>query len=359
VGTDGAVAWDVAERVATRVAGEQPLYASYHRRSLAPDFEELTALAEELVARTTGMRSLAGPARAVVTDRAGWVRANVASFQRLLRPFTERLEPRLGGLAPLRAASRTLAGAQVGLVLGWMSTRVLGQYDLLLAEDDRPEDQDLVYYVGPNVLEIEHRFGFPPREFRLWLALHEVTHRVQFTGVPWLKRHFLSLVEQALGAIDPDPRQLLAALRRAAEEIRAGRNPVAEGGLLALVASPDQRVALERLQALMALLEGHGDVTMDRAGAAQIPSAERFGRVLRSRRRNARGPARLLQQLVGLDAKLRQYEEGEAFIVAVEQKGGAELVAKVWEGPEWLPSLEEIRHPERFVERVRGGRPPP
>src|SRR4029078_7020534 len=115
---------------------------------------------------------------------------------------------------------------EVGSLLAWMSGRVLGQYDLLVVDDDSATEQNLVYYVGPNVLGLERRYGFPPREFRLWLALHEVTHRAQFTGVPWMRRHFLSLVEESLGSIDADPRRLLDALRRAAEQVRAGRNPL-------------------------------------------------------------------------------------------------------------------------------------
>ncbi len=345
-----AVSWDLAERVAVRVAGREPLAESYHYASLQPDFEELTAQAEELVASATGLRSLSGPARARVTDRPGWVRANVASFRRLLRPITDKLGPKLAS-SPVAPASRAVAGLQMGTLLGWMSTRVLGQYDLLLVEDDRPEDQDIVYYVGPNVLGLEKRFAFPPREFRLWLALHEVTHRAQFTGIPWMRGYFVSLVEQGLGTLEPDPRQFLEALKRLVDELLAGRNPLAEG-LVGVVASEDQRRIMERIQSLMSLLEGHGDVTMDRAGAARIPSAGRFSRVLRERRHSVRGPARLLQQLIGLEAKLRQYEEGERFIEAVERSQGRGFLDRAWQGPEWLPSLAEIRQPALWVDRV-------
>ena len=349
------IAWDLAERVAVRVAGREPFADSYHYASLQPDFDELTAEAEELVAAETGLRSLAGPARARVTDRAGWVRANIASFQRLLRPVTDKLGSRLGGapIAPMRA----IAGAELGTLLGWMSTRVLGQYDLLLVEDEKPEEQDIVYYVGPNVLALEKRFAFPPREFRLWLALHEVTHRAQFTGIPWMRDHFRSLVEGTLQTVDPDPKRLLDALRRAVDELRAGRNPLDEGGLIALLASPEQHAVLQKVQGLMSLLEGHGDVTMDRAGAARIPSAARFSRVLRDRRGNVSGPARLVQKLVGLEAKLKQYEMGERFIEAVEAEGGTALLDNAWRGPEWLPTLAEIRQPDVWMARVREAEP--
>lgn len=348
----GPVAWDLAERVAVRVAGSDPFAESYHYGSLAPDFEELTAEAEELVAAATGLRSLAGPARARVTDRAGWVRANIASFQRLLGPVIDKLGARLER-NPLAPASRAVAGVQVGTMLGWMATRVLGQYDLLLVEDERPEEQDIVYYVGPNVLSLEKRFGFPPREFRLWLALHEVTHRAQFTGIPWMRDHFRSLVHRSLDSIDPDPRRFLEALRRAVDEIRAGRNPLDEGGIVSLLAGPDQHAVLLQVQGLMSLLEGHGDVTMDRAGADRIPSAERFARVLRERRASVHGPARLLQKLLGLEAKMRQYEQGEQFVHAVEEAGGPALLERAWEGPEWLPSLPEIRDPASWIARVQ------
>jgi coenzyme F420 biosynthesis associated uncharacterized protein len=349
--TQQLVDWALAERIAVRVAGREPFAESYHYASLHTDFAELTAQAEDLVGDATGLRSLAGPARARVTDRAGWVRANVASFQRLLHPLTEKLGDRLGK-SPVAPLTRRAAGAEVGALLGWMSTRVLGQYDLLLVEDDRPEDQDIVYYVGPNVLALEKKFAFPPREFRLWLALHEVTHRAQFTGVPWLREHFLTLVERSLAVVDPDPKRLLHALRRIADGMREGRNPLDDGGLVALLATPEQERTLSEIGGLMSLLEGHGDVTMDRAGADRIPSAERFSRVLRQRRRAVPPLTRILQRLIGLEAKLNQYEQGERFIAAVEAAGGPELLDRAFEAPGQLPTLAEIRDPAQWIERV-------
>lgn len=343
--------WALAERIAIRVAGTEPFAGSYHAQSLRPDFDELTHQAEALVEAETGLRSLAGPARARVTDRAGWIRANIASFQRLLRPITDKVGEKMGS-GPLAPVARKAAGAEVGALLGWMSTRVLGQYDLLVVEDEAPEEQDLVYYVGPNVLALEKRFAFPPREFRLWLALHEVTHRAQFTGVPWLRPHFLGLVDQTLGSMDPDPMRLVHAFGRIADGVRQGRNPLADGGLAHLLATPEQAEALQQVAGMMSLLEGHGDITMDRAGAGLIPSAERFSRVLRARRHAVSPAIRLLQQLLGLEAKLNQYEQGERFIVAVEGAGGPELLNSAFQAPMNLPTLAEIRAPERWVARM-------
>ena len=346
------VAWDIAEKVAARVGGREPLADSYLYASLQPDFEELTALAEGLVADVTGMRSLQGPARARVTDRAGWVSANVASFRRLLRPVLDKVGPRLNS-SPVAPVTRAIAGVQLGTMLGWMSTRVLGQYDLLLIEGEDVENQDLVYFVGPNVLSLEKRFDFPPREFRLWLALHEVTHRVQFTGVEWMRPHFLGLVERTLQGIDPDPGRFLDALKRAVDQMRAGHNPLDDGGIVALLAGDEQHAALQQVQGLMSLLEGHGDVTMNRAGQDRVPDAERFHRTLHQRRKQATPAAKLLQKMIGLDAKLKQYEQGERFIAAVEAEGGPELFNRIWESPDHLPDLDEIRHPERWLARIR------
>lgn len=350
------VDWDLAERIAVRSARREPFADSYLADSLIPDFDELTALAEQLVEAETGLRSAHGPARAAVTDRPGWVRANVSSFQRLLAPVADKFSSRLAG--PSATVMRTAAAVEVGMLLGWMSGRVLGQYDLLVAAGDEPGDEDpedggVVYYVGPNVLALEKRFGFPPREFRLWLALHEVTHRAQFTGVPWMRGHYLSLVDRMLGAAGLDPVALARALKRAVDELRSGRSPLADGGLAHLLATPEQRGVLDEIGGLMSLLEGHGDVTMGRAGAGHVPSADRFARVLHQRRTSAGGAARLLQRLLGLEAKLNQYRQGEEFIAEVERVAGPEGLDPVWRGPKWLPTLEEIRRPQEWVDRVR------
>lgn len=346
-----AVDWDLAQRMAVRVAGRDPFAQSYHYDSLAPDFVELTAQAEELVAVETGLRSLDGPARARITDRAGWIAANVASFQRLLRPITDKLDERMTS-SPAAPLAQRFAAAEVGAMLGWMSTRVLGQYDMLIIEEESPEDQDIVYYVGPNVLALEKKFAFPPGEFRLWLALHEVTHRAQFTGVPWLREHFLGLVQQVVTSIDPDPGRVFDAVGRALDGWRGGRNPLDDGGIMTLLASPEQRAVLDQISGMMSLLEGHGDVTMDRAGQGLVPSADRFGRVLRERRKNGTPLAKLLQKLIGLEAKLNQYALGEQFIEAVEAAGDGVFDA-VWEEPAHLPSMVEIRDPEQWIDRMR------
>lgn len=352
----GPVDWQLAERVAARASGREPFAESYLAHSLQADFDEATAEAEELVAAATGLHSASGPARARVTDRAGWVRANVNSFQRLLQPVIDKLDDRMGDRAASRV-TRKVGGFEVGMLLGWMSGRVLGQYDMLIVDDPSsalPEDQDIVYYVGPNVLALEKRFAFPPKEFRLWLALHEVTHRAQFTGVPWLREHYLGLVQQTLDSVDPDPKRFLDALWRVLDDLRSGRKPLEEGGLVSLLASAEQRAVIDKIGGLMSLLEGHGDITMDRAGAGRLPSAHRFARVLRERRATAKPATKVLQRLIGLEAKMNQYAQGERFIEEVERLGGGpSALEPVWRGASWLPTLAEIREPEEWLARVR------
>ena len=345
-----AIDWDLARTIAAKVNRKEREIEGEERARMDADFEEFTEQAEELVAAETGLRSLDGRARGRVADRADWVDANLRSFQRLLKPMLKKMEEEMDG--PFSAVGPKVAGAELGMMLGWMSTRVLGQYDLLVIEYENPQDQDIVYYVGSNVAALERRFAFPERHFRLWLALHEVTHRAQFTGVPWMRDHFLGLVSTVMDEADPDPQRFIDGLKRAVETKRNGEDPLAEGGLSAVFASEKQRETLDHIGGLMSLLEGHGDVTMDRAGIGVVEGADRFGRILHQRRSSRSKFVALMQRLIGLEAKMQQYAQGEAFIEAVEEHGGRGLMDRVWEGPRLLPLLAEIREPDLWIDRV-------
>jgi coenzyme F420 biosynthesis associated uncharacterized protein len=350
------VDWDLAQRVAAGALILKPAPATYRSAALQAQFDELTARAEHLVSEATGLHSAHGLARARVTDRTEWAAANVRSMERLVGPALANIAENRTGKKVAKstlAAGRVMSGTQLGLMLAYMSTRVLGQYDLLIV-DENPEDQDLVYYVGPNVVAMEERHGFVPSQFRLWLALHEVTHRMQFTAVPWLRDHFVGLVGDLLEPLHADPSDLAEAIRRVYVEVRAGRNPLEESGVIGVLATPEQRLALSKISGMMSLLEGHGDVTMDRAGAAEVPGAAGFSQVLHERRTNTRGLTKVMSRLLGLEAKMRQYAEGEVFVESVEAAGGPELLSRVWRGPEWLPTLAEIRSPGDWVARAGG-----
>jgi coenzyme F420 biosynthesis associated uncharacterized protein len=235
-------------------------------------------------------------------------------------------------------------------MLGWMSTRVLGQYDLLVS--DGTNDEGAVYIVGPNMLMLENKFGFPHEEFRMWVTLHELTHRAQFTGVPWMREHFLGLVNHTVELADPDPARLMGAVRDAFRDREAAKQRLRDGGIVAIVATAEQQAVFNATAGLMSLLEGHGDVVMDRAGAEIVPSAARFARVLRERRRRINPLGRIIQRLVGLEGKLNQYAAGERFIAEIEGVAGERAVDACWLEPANLPSLDEIRTPQLWIDRV-------
>lgn len=340
------VDWALARRVAQVVGGNEPLADSYLGASLREDFADVTRQAEELVTAHTGLVP-PGPAHAAVLDRSEWVDANIESMRQLLAPVLQGLGERMAS-SPIAPIGRRVTATETGFLLGYVSQRVLGQYDLLVPDGD--DADDAVYYVGANVLRLEKRFGFRPRDFRLWIALHELTHRAQFTGVPWLRPYFLSSVHELISPSNLDPRRLLGALARAADELRKGRSPL-DDGIVGLVASPEQRRVLERMQALMALLEGHGNTVMNTLGARCVEGQGRMARILDARR-SAGGLTGLLHRIMGFEMKLRQYELGETFVAAIEREAGADALAVAWRGPEWLPTLAELRTPVSWLERV-------
>ena len=356
------VDWDFAKSVASRFADDDTFASSDPTGAMAAQMVRLTSQAEQLVEAETGLVSASGPARGKTIDRLEWVDVNLSSFQRLLRPLLEKFgsvdtaEPTNVVTRSLSAATTVVgpkvAGAELGAMLGWMSGRVLGQYDLLVIEDERPEDQDWVYYVGPNVMKLEQRYGFPPEEFRLWLAAHECTHRAQFTGVPWLRPYFLSLVESLLDDVDTDGARLVEAAKSIIADRKGNSETVKTGGLAALLATPEQKETMDKMTGLMSLLEGHGDVIMSRATEGLIPSQARFARIMSNRRTNSSFLAKFVQRISGLEGKLAQYQEGEDFIAAIEKAGGQELFDQVWTSPEALPTIEEIRSPELWITRM-------
>jgi coenzyme F420 biosynthesis associated uncharacterized protein len=284
--------------------------------------------------------------------RRHWVERNVGFFSRLLGPAEEKIAGRLASSGVVgraaAGAARRLVAAETGALLGIMARRVLGQYELVLPSDEEPGDT--VFLVGPNILAMERTHQFRPAEFRFWLALHESAHRAQFTGVPWLRNYFLGLVESLVAAAEPEPgrwRRVLADLRQAAE---SGVDVIGEAGLLGLFASEGQREVIDRVQALMSVLEGHGHVVMDRIGGRHLVTQARMSAVLKQRRTDPRTAA--FFRLTGLEMKLRQYELGERFVLGVEREAGWAALDVLWEGPDRLPTLEEITAPDRWLARV-------
>ncbi len=332
--------WDLAVKVATRFAGTYPLEETYHSDLLAREAPGIVAQAAQMVEEETGLTAAGEPAVEVVT-RKQWAETNVAVFSQLLAPAEEKIKK----ANPV--ASRVVA-AEMGAVLGFLSRKVLGQYELVLP--GKGESGDVVYLVGANVLAMERSHQFRPSEFRLWIALHECAHRLQFVGVPWLRGYFLDLVGELVASSVPEPgkwARIMADVRKATD---SGEPIIGETGLFGLFASSPQKDLLERVQALMSLLEGHGHVVMDRIGRRELASQQRMSLVLRQRRKDPRTATFL--RLSGLEMKMRQYEQGEKFVLKVEREAGWSALDRVWDGPDSLPNLAEINEPLLWLSRV-------
>ena len=349
VPTESPIDWDRAERVANSIANRRS--DSLPATGPGVGLDELVppGQLEDQIQAVTGLRSLSGPASVHLIDRAAWIHANIASFQSMLTPLTDRWAAKITKTGPMAGFARQVAGAEIGAMLGWMSTKVLGQYDVLLGNDGRG---DAVYLVAPNMVALEQRFGFDAVEFRQWVLLHELTHRAQFTGVPWMRDHFKGLVAEIMQFAEPDPKQLLEGLRGIRSDRAAASQKVREGGIMGLMAGPQQQATMAKIGGLMSLLEGHGDVTMTRAAGTLVPSAQRFENILQARRRRGNPLSRLVMRLTGMEGKLNQYAAGERFISQVEAVGGDRVVDHCWQRVENLPSMDEIRSPQLWLARM-------
>lgn len=336
--------WGIAERIAVAGAGAGPPVSPAQRARLRRDLEDLTRSSHAMVRDFSGLESAIPPGMPALLDRAGWIRANVRGLRALLNPIDEKLAQ--AGRVGRRAAGAAL-GLQLGLILGYVSRKVLGQYDLFLG----PETGGAVYFVGPNIIETERRAGLAPRDFRLWIALHEVTHRTQFGAVPWLREYVLSQVGGYLSSVDLDVRRLRAMAEQAGDLLRAGPRAWGRSSIGRLLLTGEQREALGRLQALMCVVEGHGNFVMDGVGAERIRTYARMKGALAARRAQG-GSRRLLEKAIGIEMKYQQYALGERFIAGIAGRAGIAGVNRVWEREENLPTMGEIRDPGAWLARV-------
>ena len=305
------------------------------------------------MARYTGL-TLASPTPPVeVVGRAEWAAGNLDTLSHILDPVAARLDERLAFAGPLAGALRIGASATIaaeaGLVMGYLSSRVLGQYDVsLLGADTDPR----LLFVGPNLAGAVRDLDVDADSFGRWICAHELTHVFQFQGVPWLREHMSALLRRYVATLEvriqsgsagglpslPDPSRLVEAFR--------------EGGLAALVQSPEQRALMDEVQAAMSVIEGYSEHVMDVIAAEVIPSHEELRAAMDRRRRSRSAPQRIIERLLGFDVKLRQYEQGKQFADAVTDLAGIEGLNRVWSSPEALPSAGELQHPRQWLERT-------
>jgi len=326
----------LAAGVAARLAPAGPVLSLTEAADVVVMLRDLTDEAEAHVRAVTGLHGRVGPA--TVVDRAAWSRANAEGFDNVLTPLTEVLTRRQSKLAVTATAKVT--GVQVGSLLAWLSSKVLGQYEAF-----QPEGQEgRLLLVAPNIVEAERKLGVDPHDFRLWVALHEVTHRTQFTAVPWLHAHVRQEVHNLVTAARlDDPDALLARLK----QLPRG------GSLMEMVQTPEQREVMDRVTGFMSLLEGHAEHVMDGVGPSVVPTVEHIRERFEQRRRDKGGPLeRVLRRLLGLDLKALQYSQGRAFVGHVVGVLGMEGFNRIWTSPETLPSKAEITDPDAWIKRT-------
>jgi coenzyme F420 biosynthesis associated uncharacterized protein len=282
------------------------------------------------------------------------VRSNVEGFRTLLDPILETLTA--GREVPFGAVASAIGpkatGAEVGALLAFLATRVLGQFELLGPAPDDSAAGGRLTLVAPNIVATERALGVDPHDFRLWVCLHEVTHRTQFAAAPWLHDHVRGLLRDYLTAADLDPSAVLSRLRGALGSLAGAARGGSDLSLIELVQTPEQRAVLDRVTGLMSLLEGHADVVMDGVGPAVVPTVRDIRQKFDGRRRSSNPVERMLRRLLGIDMKLKQYAEGARFVRAVVAAGGMDGLNRVWSGPELLPDAAEIRDPQRWIARV-------
>ncbi|MEU6944210.1 zinc-dependent metalloprotease [Streptomyces sp. NPDC046316] len=361
------VDWNLAVATATRLVKPGPEVSREEARDVVAELRRHAKASEEHVRAFTRMIPEGHEPQdtpVLVVDRAGWIKANVAGFRELLSPLLDKMQERRSntpGGAMLGAVGGKVTGVELGMLLSFLASRILGQYETFApATRELPAGENgggRLLLVAPNIVHVERELAVDPHDFRLWVCLHEETHRTQFTAVPWLRDHLQGEIQSFLGATEVDPSTVVERLREAAQALAGGRPEGEEGepspSLVELVQTPEQREILGRLTAVMSLLEGHADYVMDGVGPDVVPSVADIREKFQQRR--ARGASRLdlaLRKLLGLDAKLRQYRDGERFVRAVVDEVGMDGFNRVWTSPNTLPTKTEIAAPAEWIARV-------
>ncbi|MFD4673820.1 zinc-dependent metalloprotease [Lentzea sp. NPDC058450] len=336
----GPVDWELAVSTATRLVRPGPVIGKDEADHVVGRLRELAPQAEVHVRELTGL----GPGLPLlpgeVVDRPAWVAAAAQGLAALTGPAMPR---QTGPMAGLLAGT---AGVQAGVVMAFLSSRVLGQYDPF-----SPNDQlaGRLLLVAPNIVGAQQALDVPDDDFRMWVCLHECTHRLQFTGVPWLRQYFSDQVTALLSSMDEERAPLTDLIRDFRTKLRAGDGPM---GLIELIQSPQQKAVLDRLIALSTLLEGHADHVMDAVGPSVVPSVSTIRTRFSARRKGGGLLDRVLRTVLGVEAKVRQYEEGAEFTSYVVERVGMDGFNAIWTSADTLPTRAEIAEPMSWLRRV-------
>jgi len=337
--------WAIARRVAGLLSGS-PAAATLP--------SDLAARARDGAARVsayTGLVPAVELPRPEAVDRAAWIEANHASMRPLLESVEERLGEGLGPLAgPLRSVSGLVMAVQVGALTGLLSQRVLGQYDLMILDAHAPTR---LLLVAPNLSGAAAKLDVDEDALVTWVTIHEVTHAVQFSGVPWLREHLAGLVSELLDGLQVNVSAGSLLRLPSVDDLRSLIESVREGGLMQAVIGPERQRVVSRIQATMSLIEGHAEHVMDAVGAQTLGDDLDELRAALDERRATRSPAwRVLERLLGLELKMRQYEDGRRFCDEVVRLGGMDALNRAWSAPEALPTEDELQDARGWIART-------
>ncbi|MEO5854283.1 MAG: zinc-dependent metalloprotease [Nocardioides sp.] len=338
------VDWRTAVSVGSRVAGDGPAVDPAEAVAAVAELRAGADRSTGLVREFTGLQAGDRTAPVLVVDRAGWVQANADAFAMIIDPIADKLAEKKGPPTGLtRAVGSKVTGTEVGLVLGFLGSKVLGQFDPFFDPAGR------LLLVAPNIVHVEREIGADPTDFRLWVCLHEETHRVQFTAVPWMRDHLFAQMQAIVDSVEPA--RLTDDLLKKIGDVLRGQDGAS---LMDLMGSPEQKEILDRVTGIMSLLEGHADVVMDDVGPSVISSVASIRRKFNSRRQGIGVMDKMLRRVMGLDAKMAQYRDGAKFVRAVVDKAGMDDFNAVWATPDHLPSKAEIHDPAAWMTRVLG-----
>src|SRR5882757_735494 len=354
-GDSAMVDWKLAAATAKRLMTAPPAMQPGEVHAVVEELRRFAAESRVHVSEFTGLQAPDDGSPVRVVDRQGWVEVNIDGFREMTQPLLDKLAAtRAPGLGVISAVGSRVTGMEVGGLLAYIGTKILGQYEAFLPSVGAPGHGTLLL-VAPNIVSIERELGVDPADFRRWVCLHEETHRVQFTAVPWLREHVRGEIQSLVDSADLDAGELV---RRMTDVLR-GLGDVVRGkpgvDLLSLVLrSAEQRATMDRLTAVMSLLEGHADHVMDGVGPTVVPTVAEIRSAFQARRSSVGSLDQLLRRLLGLDAKMRQYRDGKAFVDAVVEQVGMAGFNRVWESPQTLPTLDEVHAPSEWVARVHG-----
>ncbi|HSA52182.1 MAG TPA: zinc-dependent metalloprotease [Yinghuangia sp.] len=364
--------WDLAVSTANRLVRPGPEVSRDEARAVVAELRAHATESEGHVRSFTGLDTRGNDTPVLIVDRGGWVRANVQGFRHVLRPLLDKVNERrdtIPGANALSGVGSKVTGLELGTLLSFLSARVLGQYETFAPGVGTTPGvgPGRLLLVAPNIVQVERELDVDPTDFRLWVCMHEETHRTQFTAVPWLRDHLEQEVHAFLTETEVDPSAMMRRFREAAQALVTGRRGEGDdegrsgdNSLVELVQTPVQREILHRITAVMSLLEGHADYVMDGVGPQVIPTVAEIREKFQQRR--ARGTGRVdlaLRKLLGMDAKLRQYRDGERFVRTVVDQVGMSGFNRVWTSPNTLPTRGEIADPQTWVDRVHGTRSAP